>query len=91
MTNALTNNIAECEHGSRQIAYNVTYKEALDFCGENGLRSHFEPFPCDQRKTIWNPTFWTGLKRYNFTHFTDGVNVTKIGSLNSLFKCTTQN
>ena len=76
MTNAHTKNYVKCNRGFRQSADKVSFQEARDFCGGDGLQTQLDTFPCKGHKS-----FWTGLKRYNATHFTDGVNMTKIGKL----------
>ena len=75
MTNSLTLNEVECARGFRQNATYMTYQEAFNFCGKDGLQTKFVSFPQNRFKR-----FWTGFKRYNETHFTDGVDIIKIGN-----------
>ena len=75
MTSSLTHNEVECARGYRQNGTYMTYQEAFNFCGKDGLQTKFDSFPRNRYKR-----FWTGFKRYNETHFTDGVDIIKIGN-----------
>ena len=78
--NPLVRNDVICKNEKQPRAHKQTYEQAVVICGENGIRVNFNDFACYRNKTFKGhySTFWNGLKRYNGTHFTDGIDMMTI-------------